>query len=101
MAQPATHREVIKREEPGPAIEVKHTALDDIREQCQRYGAPTWIEQAPQTKEFPVPVGLEKYVENPGLPRATRAITKEKPHGAFLLPSAWISFADWACDQQT
>ncbi|KAK9827453.1 hypothetical protein WJX74_003320 [Apatococcus lobatus] len=42
----------------------------------------TGIPEVPVTQQRPVPVNLDQYIKNPGAPRATRAVSKEKPHGS-------------------
>lgn len=44
------------------------------------------VEEVPATVRFPPPTDLDKYIPNPGMGRATRAVTKEMPEGSPTSP---------------
>lgn len=51
------------------------------------YGGPSAISEVPITQDRPVPEGLEEKINNPGMPRATKAISAEKPNGSEDSPN--------------
>ncbi|KAI8466099.1 MAG: hypothetical protein J3K34DRAFT_472901, partial [Monoraphidium minutum] len=42
----------------------------------------TWIPTAPVTMQRKLPVGLDKDISQPGVPRANKAISRECPEGS-------------------
>lgn len=43
---------------------------------------PAVVKEVPVTARHPPPADLEKYIPNPGMPRANKAISKENPNGS-------------------
>lgn len=70
------------------SIEAPGQSGDGLTYRGPQQKQPEWgIQDVPITLEHPPPKDLDKYLPNPGVPRANKAATKEMPNGSASSPA--------------